>query len=473
VMIRRFITILLFVCLLIFPYRGVLAKTGPHQEVETSPADFELLGVEREPDEAVRYIDLPECIEIARQNSVEIKNAHLDFEIAKMKTKTAEVAYRPQVSAGFDYALDDKTSDLSDSNRYEAYISLSAGKLNSTENFIVLKEAMSSAATAELGLYKEENLLTVSIAERYFNLLSAQKQLELQLAMIKKSHRNYKETKRKYDSGQASEVEVLQADAGYSTHQLNLQLKKSALDYAAMQLSSAIGLNSSTKLRALSVTKIKLFTIDWEQCLETGTKNNRQLKIYQRTIEKLKGLNKLAKRARWPMLSLEGSIGEPHRQEDLYDEDANFGIKLTLSQILFDSGIIKRRIKEFGLEIQKQEKMLQALKKRLIDSLRLHYESLNNSAKVLELSKKRRDLVKHLADIMQRSYSMGVISLKQKLDSDSTAEEAEIDYTTAIGNYLMAEYRLKMQMGVNLFDIADEMSEDPAHSGRSNKGNNN
>jgi outer membrane protein TolC len=117
--------------------------------------------------------------------------------------------------------------------------------------------------------------------------------------------------------------------------------------------------------------------------------------------------------------------------------------------------------------------MLEALKKRLIDSLRLHYDSLNNSAKVLELSKKRRDLVKHLADIMQRSYSMGVISLKQKLDSDSTAEEVEIDHTTAIGNYLMAEYRLKMQMGLNLFDIADDMSEDPAQSGRSNKGNNN
>ena len=372
------------------------------------------------------------------------------------------MAYRPQVSAGFDYALDDKTSDLSNSNRYEAYISLSAGKLNSTENFIVLKEAMSSAATAELGVNKEENLLTVSIAERYFNLLSAQKQLELQLAMIKKSRRNYQETKRKYDSGHASEVEVLQADARYSTHQFNLQLKKNTLDYAAMQLSSAIGLNNSTKLRARSITKVELFMIDWEQCLETGTKNNRQLKIYQRTLEKLKDLYKLAKRARWPMLSLEGSIGEPHRQEDLYDEDANFGIKLTLSQILFDSGVIKRRIKEFGLEIQKQEKILQNLKKRFVDSLRLHYDSLNNCAKALKLSKKRRDLAKQLADMMQRSYSMGVISLKQKLDSDSTAEEAEINYTTAIGNYLLAEYRLKMQMGIELFDIADDMRGDPA-----------
>jgi len=185
VMTKRFITILLFVCLLIFHYRGVLAKTGPHQEeVETPPADSELLGIEGEPSEAVRYIDLPECIEIGRRNSVEIKNAHLDFEIAKMKIKNAEVAYRPQVSAGFDYALDDKASDLSNSNRYEAYISLSAGKLNSTENFIVLKVAMSSAATAELGLYKAENLLTVSIAERYFNLLSAQKQLELQVTLL-------------------------------------------------------------------------------------------------------------------------------------------------------------------------------------------------------------------------------------------------------------------------------------------------
>ncbi len=462
-MMRRFITILLFVCLLIFHYHGVLAKTGPHQkEVETSPADSELLGIEEEPDEAIRYIDLPECIGIAWQNSVEIKNAHLDLEISKLKSKNAEVAYRPQVSAGFDYALDDKASDLSNSNRYEAYISLSAGTLNSTENFIVIKEAMSSAAAAELGIYKEKNLLTVSIAEWYFNLLSAQKQLELQLAMIKKSRRNYQETKRKHAIGYASEVEVLQAGASYSTHQLNLHLKKSALDYAAMQLSSAIGLNSSTKLRALSITKVELFTIDWEQCLETGTKKNRQLKIYQRTIKEMKSLYKLAKRARWPMLSLEGSIGEPHRHVDLYDEDATFGIKLTLSQTLFDSGIIKRRIKEFGLEMQKQEKMLQTLKKRFIDSLRLDYDSLNNSAKALELSKKRRDLAKHLADIMLRSYSMGVISLKEKLDSDSTAEEAEIDYTTAIGNYLLAEYRLKMQMGLNLFDIADDMSEDPA-----------
>ena len=462
IMIRRFITILLFACLLIFHYHGVLAKTGPHQMVvETPPADSELLGVEGESDEAVRHINLQECIGIAWRNSVKIKNAHLDLEISKLKTKNAEVAYRPQVSAGFDYALDDKASNLSNSNRYEAYISLSAGKLNSTENFFVLKEAMSSAATAELGIDKEENLLTFSITERYFNLLYAQKQLELQLAMIRKIRRNYQETKRKHASGHASEVEVLQAGASYSTHQLNLQLKKNALDYAAMQLSSATGLNSSIKLRALSITKVELFTIDWEQCLETGTKSNRQLKIYQRTLEKMKGLYKLAKRARWPMLSLEGFIGEPHNYGDLYDEDANYGIKLTLSQILFDSGIIKRRIKEFGLEIQKQEKILQNLKKRFVDSLRLRYDSLNNSAKTLELSKKRRDLAKQLADMMQRSYSMGVISFKQKLDSDSTAEEAEIDYTTAIGNYLMAEYRLKIQMGLNMFGVTDDMSGDP------------
>jgi outer membrane protein TolC len=463
VMVRRFITILLFACLLIFHYHGVLAKTGPHQiVVETPPGDSELLGVEGEPDEAVRHINLKECIGIARQNSVEIKNAHLDLEISKLKTKSAEVAYRPQVSAGFDYVLDDKASNLSNSNRYEAYISLSAGKLNSTENFIVLKEAMSSAATAELGINKKENLLTFSITERYFNLLYAQKHLELQLAMIRKIRRNYKETKRKHDSGHASEVEVLQAGASYSTHQLNLQLKKNALDYAAMQLSSAIGLNSSTKLRALSIIKVDLFTTDWEQCLETGTKNNRKLKIYQKTLEQMKDLYKLAKRARWPMLSLEGFIGEPHNYGDLYDEDANYGIKLTLSQVLFDSGIIKRRIKEFGLEIQKQEKILQNLKKRFVDSLRLHYDSLNNCAKALKLSKKRRDLARQLADMMQRSYSMGVISLKQKLDSDSTAEGAEIDYTTALCNYLLAEYRLKMQMGLNLFDIADDMSGDPA-----------
>ena len=463
VMMRRLITILLFACLLIFHYRGVLAKTGPHQEkVETPPADSELLGVEEEPDEPVRHIDLPECIGIAWRNSMEIKNAHIDLEISKMKTKNAEVAYRPQVSAGFDYALDDKASNLSNSNRYEAYISLSAGKLNSTENFIVLKDAMSSAATAELGVDKEENLLIFSIVERYFNLLYAQKQLELQLAMIRKVRRNYQETKRKHDSGHASEVEVLQAGASYSTHQLNLQLQKNALDYAAMQLSSAAGLNSSTKLRALSFTKVELFKIDWEQCLETGTKNNRELKIYQRTLEKMKDLYKLAKRARWPMLSLEGFIGEPRDYGDLYDEDANLGIKITLSQTLFDSGIIKRRIKELRLEIQKQEKLIQTLKKKFTDSLRLQYNSLNNSAKALELSKKRRDLSKHLAGIMQRSYSMGVISLKQKLDSDSTAEEAEINYTTAIGNYLLAEYRLKMQMGIELFDIADDMRGDPA-----------
>ncbi|MEE8481357.1 MAG: TolC family protein [Desulfobacterales bacterium] len=445
---NRVSIILLFICLALYSSWNSLALAGsPPVEIERSAPVTDTPDLKDIKRESVRYITLIECFQLATENSMEMKTGATNLKIAELKLANAEASYWPRVVAGIDYAIDDKGEFEFESDRFEAYLSLSQSLFNSSENIKIKKEATTSLLTAELGLEKQRRGLLLSTIDRYFALLAAQKQLKSWLAMNEKSNRDYKAANSKYHDGLASAVEVLQAETSHSANELNLQIKKNSLEYAAMTLATAMGLPANTKLRAIDVDRPDFFKIDWERCLEIATSNNTELKIYQKTLEHLKRFQKLANRTRWPTLSLSAFIGAD--QDDLYHEDANVGLKLTLSQTLFDAGIISRNIKQYALETKKQETLIRSFKKKMSGELKLHYDNVNNRAEEFLKSRKRRDLARKLAGLMHRSYDLGTISFKEKLDSDDIAGKAEIAYTAALAKYLMAEYQLKLKMGLN------------------------
>jgi len=479
-LINRVSIILLFTCLSLYSNWNsfAVAESSPVEIERSSPvpdaADIK--------EESVRYITLKECIKIAKENSVEMETTATNLEIAELRLENAKAGYWPHVKAGIDYAIDDKVGVEFGSDRYEAYISLSQSLFNNSENTKKMKEAMTGLLIVELELEKQRHGLLLYTIERYFALLSAQRQLKSGLSMIEKSNRNYKEINTKYNDGLASALEVLQAEINHSVYELDLKTKRNSLEYAAMALSTVMGLPVDTKIRAVDVDYSYFFKIDWERCYGIAIQKNIELKIYQKTLEQLKKFHKLAKKARWPTLSLRAFIlGEPEN-EDLYDEDANAGLMFTLSETLFDAGIISREIRQYKLEINKQKNLVKAFEKKLFSDLKLHYNSLNNSIEEFLQSKKRYDLARKLSKSMHRSYELGAISLKEKLDSDDIANKAEVAYTAALVKCFMAEYKLKLKMGLNpIENIANPNDSSkqgvesnlPPEANHNNKGKNN
>lgn len=397
-------------------------------------------------DESIRLVSLEECLQIARENSVEIKSTRANLRIAQLKNDDAKASFWPQIAASVDYLADDEQGVGFESDRLKPYISLSQTIVNSAENSVKMREAMVNLFGAQLVAEKIKRALPFSVAKSYFALLLAQKQLKLEALLLEQSRRYLKEAETKYQAGLVAQIVVLQAETNLGMAKQNLSVKDNALKQAAIALAIVIGLPARTRLRAVDVDFPVFYTVTWTQCQKLATENNTELEIQEKALNKMRRYHKLAKRAMWPSLSLKAFVGED--PSDPYDRDVNLGVTCTISQTLFDAGITRRRIKASEIQIKKKEAVVKDFRQRFFGELRLLFNSFNNSKLELLNSKKQCDLASRLSNVSRRGYELGTISLKDMLDSQDMAKKTEVAYATAIAMYLMAEFGLKITMGV-------------------------
>jgi outer membrane protein TolC len=241
----------------------------------------------------------------------------------------------------------------------------------------------------------------------------------------------------------------------------NLGAKYNALEQAVMALAMVIGLPATTRLRAVDVDFPVFYTVTWTQCQKLAMESNTELEIQEKALKKMRRYHKLTKRTRWPRLSLNAFVGED--PSDPYDRDVNLGVTCTISQTLFDAGITRRKIKASEIEIKKKEAVVKDFRQRFFGELRLLFNSFSNSKVELLNSKKQCDLASRLSNLSRRGYELGTISLKDMLDSQDMAKKVEVAYATAIAMYLMAEFELKIKMGVYQIENASDQGAKRMH----------
>jgi len=194
-------------------------------------------------DDSIRLISLEECLQIARENSVEIKSARANLRIAQLKNDDAKASFWPQIAASVDYLADDEQGVGFESDRFTPYISLSQTIVNSAENSVKIREAMVNLFTAELETEKTKRTLPFSVARNYFALLLAQKQLKLEASLLEQNRRYLREAETKYQVGLAANIGVIQAETNLGMAKQNLSAKDNTLEQAAMALAIVIGLS--------------------------------------------------------------------------------------------------------------------------------------------------------------------------------------------------------------------------------------
>lgn len=418
-------------------------------------------------DESIRLVSLEECLQIAKDNSVQIMTAKADLRISQLKNENAKASFWPQVTASVDYLADDEQRFGFESDQIKPYISLSQIIVNSAENSAEIREAMVNFFGAQLVAEKIKRALSFSVAKNYFALLLAQKQLKLEASLLEQSRRDLREAETKYQAGLVAQIVVLQAETNLGMAKQNLRAKYNALEQAAMALAMVIGLPATTRLRAVDVDFPEFYTVTWAKCQELAMESNTELEIQEKALEKMGRYHKLTKRARWPRLSLNAFVGED--PSDPYDRDVNLGITCTISQTLFDAGITRRRIKASEIEIKKKEAVVKDFKQRFFGELRLLFNSFSNSKVELLNSKKQCDLAFRLSNVSRRGYELGTISLKDMLDSQDMAKKVEVAYATAIAMYLMAEFELKIKMGVYQIENASDQGGKRMHEPETQK----
>ncbi|MBU1565833.1 MAG: TolC family protein [Proteobacteria bacterium] len=390
---------------------------------------------------------LAKSFEVSASNSPFIKNLPLETLAAQLTSKNADLEKWPALSASVAYEIGDVTLDQYEYGRLIPYLNLTQDLFGKVDAQYEKKwSAMTKKMAAEVKVSTAKRDLYLEVAAKYYKLLLARLKYDQEGKSFEKSHKDLQESKEKFAKGLIAKVDVVRAETNFSYSSMKHLAAENELDYAEVEFITVLNLPRGTKITTEDLQEADLYTVEFDTLKEYVKKNNTELAVYDRVLGELPKFRELVKRINWPTVSVAAFFGEGGSWNGTKDQDT-YGLRLTLTQSLYDYGITNRKGEIMELEMKTLESDLTALRSKYLRSLELLLMKFHHAGLEVQQFRKQAEQDMKLAELAQRSYELGLTSFTEMLQSRDSAQKSEYRYAESQSRYVMAELSLKLNAG--------------------------
>jgi outer membrane protein len=400
---------------------------------------------------AVYAQDLLEVYELALQNDPVLKQANAS-QLAVGESKDQSIAnFLPNVSATGNSTvnrLNNKRFTYQGAgiqNYSDNYFNVNLTQpLFHWEHWIQLSQSDNQIAQAEADYQAELQKLMVKVAEAYFNVLSAEDNLEFSRSEKQAIARQLDQAKQQFAIGVIGITESQQAQAAFDTATANEIEAANNVDNQKEALAEIIG-EQDLALNALG-EKIPLARPEpddisvWSSSAEVGNFSIisafNQMEFARKSID-------LQRNGHLPKLDLTASVGE-------YDTNSNFGLRgstevvgLRLNVPLFEGGAVNSRTREAGYKYEQAKEQLTAAKRAVNRQVKDAYRGVTTSISRVEALKTAVSSAEVSLQSTEAGFEVGVRTLVEVLDEQRNLYRAKRDYSRTRYDYLLNTLKLK------------------------------
>lgn len=410
--------------------------------------------------QAQQQLTLSEAVNYALENKAEAVNARLDVKNSEYLIDEVRANALPQINAngGLTYnpiiqqmALDmDGTVQVIKMGtpwQSNAAVSLNQQLFNQAV-FTGLKAAKTTREFYKINAQLTEEQVIEKVANSYYEVYKTKSQLKTMDATIENTTRVRDVIKSLFDNGLAKKIDLDRTNVALnnltSTRQqlINaLQLQENALKYLiGMDINTPIELPNDT----FEITAHAL--VD-----ETISVENRTELIILEKQSELLALNKKATEAQgYPSLSMSANFGYQGFGNEFpwfakspgaaWSSFSSIGLNLTIP--IFNGGVVKSRVKQAQIDIEKLEVTKRDTRLALDLSLQNAITQLNNSLITLNTQKENVNLAQEVLSNVENNYKFGLATLTDLLDAETSYADAQNNHTNALLDYKIAEIQL-------------------------------
>lgn len=395
--------------------------------------------------------DLLEIYELALQNDPVLKQSHAG-QLAVGESKNQSIAnFLPNVSAT-------GISNLSRlTNKRVTYQGSGIQKysdnnfnLNLTqplfhwEHWIQLSQSDNQLAQAEADYQAELQKLMVKITEAYFNVLSAEDNLEFSRSEKQATARQLEQAKQRFAIGLIDIIEVRETQAAFDGTIANEIEAANNVDNQKEALTEIIG-EQDIKLNNLGenipLAKPEPDDISaWSSSAEVG--NFSIISAFNQMEFSRKAID-LQRTGHLPKLDLVASLGE-------YDTSSNFGLRgstevvgVRLNVPLFEGGAVNSRTQQAAYKYQQAKEQLTAAKRAVNRQVKDAYRGITSSISRVEALKTAVSSAETALQATQAGFEVGVRTLVEVLNEQRNLYRAKRDYSRTRYDYLLNSIKLK------------------------------
>lgn len=410
--------------------------------------------------QAQQQLTLSEAVNYALENKAEAVNARLDVKNSEYLIDEVRANALPQINidGGLTYnvILQETAMDFMGESmiiamgrpwQSTAAVSLSQQLFNQAV-FTGLKAAKSTREFYKINAQLTDEQVIEKVANSYYEVYKTKSQLKTMDATIENTTRVRDVIKSLFDNGLAKKIDLDRTNVALnnltSTRQqlINaLQLQENALKYLiGMDINTPIELPNNT----FEITKHAL--VDETISVENRT----EIQLLEKQSELL-ALNKKATEAQgYPSLSLNANYGYlgigdkfPWFQSypgAYWSDFASVGLNLRIP--VFNGGVVKSKVKQAQIDIEKLEVTKRDTRLALDLSLQNAITQLNNSLITLNTQKENVNLAQEVLSNVENNYKFGLATLTDLLDAETSYADAQNNHTNALLDYKIAEIQL-------------------------------
>ncbi|PWU01334.1 MAG: TolC family protein [Bacteroidetes bacterium] len=404
----------------------------------------------------IHSFSVKECIDYAGKNSVQVKNALVDYKLQVQTNRDVTSLALPQVNANGSITnyLQLPTSLLPGDffGQPGTFVPIKFGtKYNSTASitldqllfdgqvFIGLQARQAALDYATKNVEITEENIRLNIYKIYYQLVLSKYQVKLLDSNIARADKLLHDTRALYTNGFAEKLDIDKAQVQLSNLQTELIRTDVQVGNGYLGLKFLMGMPARDSLiltDSLSYAQVK------EGLLDEGLYKYEDRRDYQslQLAEKLNSYNvRRYKLSSLPSLSLQGSYSKNAQRQtmDIFTKEATWFttsyVTLRMNVPIFAGLSRDAKIKTAQLELDKIQNSIENMKLSIdndVAQARLNFSSAINT---MDFQKRNMDLAESVYDQTKKKYEQG-------LGSNTEINQTQTDLVQAQTNFISALY---------------------------------
>ncbi len=379
-----------------------------------------------------------------------LAQARAQYQAEQQNYDTARSELLPKIQADASYFVTDSNNDLSDSTRQDMSITLNQS-IYKHEVWAGFEQVKHSLKTSDFQLKTAEQDLILRVAERYFNALLAQKNLELFQAKERADLSQLERAKASAEVGLASRVDVLQAKSGYDLSKSERINAENALDIQFEELMKLTG-KPVTQLKSFSMqANLPEMPLDLYVLEQQAESQSLTVKQTQSQLETAELEVDLQKGGYWPSVNFQAKLSDTtyiDTADGFFFRDSqqtSVGVSVTLP--LYSGGGTMSKVSAARYQLNATQAQLRNSREEARLQARIQARNLESGRALLAALKEAVNSNDAFLEAAEEGYHVGLMSLLDVFSARANQTVARKNLIEAMHNQVLNRLRLESILG--------------------------
>jgi len=337
------------------------------------------------------------------------------------------------------------------------YLSLSQPLFTYNRLKLELKELELDLENSNLNYAMQKLNMERMVTQYFYNVYMAQMSLSISKDELANTEKSYEITKNKVDAGLAAKEELYQAELNYAKSKSTVQTKKVSLENSKDQFKQYIGMDIFEEVSVLANIDANPVNVDLQKAIDYGLDSRMELRQREIDVEtsmfnliRTKSMNEF----RGDLNLSVGIIGDDEKLANIYDNPTNNPrVAVSFNVPLFDWGEKKSRIKAQEAVIKTQELSLDQEKTQIVIDIRQVYRNLQNLLTQIDIARQNERNAQLTYEINLERYANGDLTSMDLNLFQNQLSEQKMAYAQALIDYKIELLNLKVQ---TLYDFEQQ-----------------